>query len=653
MTADPFVLGWSAGWLPDLKLWLDEWSDRHIYLSQESSAEPGRWRTDRTPYLRGIMRELSPASSAERIVFMKGAQVGGTQIGLNWIGYVIEHAPGPIIAIEPTVDLAKRFSKQRLDPMIENCPALSERIPRAKSRDSSNTQLAKEFPGGILILTGANSAAGLRSMPARYLFADEIDAYPIDVEDEGDPVSLAEKRTTTFRRRKVFMVSTPTEAETSRIAAEFKRSDQRRFYVPCPHCGEFQWLRWRDDAGTYRLVFEPGRPETAAYMCEHCGALIEERHKTEMLAAGEWRPTAIGDGRTVGFHVSSLYSPLGWKSWGEIVADFLDAKASPEKLKTWVNTTLGEAWESNYAKRLDKDSLAGRAEMYQEGTAPRGAFVPVAGVDVQDDRLAVVIRAFGRNEESWLIRHCEIFGDTLGDAVWQELDDLLLAPIPYEGGGVLRVRAALVDSGDGDRTHTVYNWTRPRARRLVFPCKGLSVPGRPVLGKPTLQDINYKGKVVKDGARLYPLGVDTIKAIVYGRISNASPAENRAQYHWHDGTSDQYFGEVTAERQAIKFRHGRAVRFWTKKDSDRNEAFDAEVYAYAALQVFYRHHNPATVLDKIEAGLQTAANPAPLDPGDSRQDRTTETRPTEPAQMQQKKRPFVRPRGRGNFATGF
>lgn len=645
-------LAWAEGWQPDPDLALDEWADEHIVLTSESSSEPGRFRTDRTPYLRGPMRELSPTSTIERILFMAGAQVGKSQCLLNWLGYVVHYTPGPTLVVQPTVDLAKRFSKQRVQPMIDACDVLRDRVAEAKSRDSSNTQLSKEFPGGILVMTGANSAASLRSMPVRFLMLDEVDAYPVDLDGEGDPVSLAEKRTATFARRKILLTSTPTDEETSRIYSEYRRSDMRRFFVPCPHCDEMQWLRWRDDAGNYCLQWQEGKPHTAAYACQHCGTLIEERFKTQMLAAGEWRATAKGDGRTAGFQISSLYSPLGWKSWGDIAREFLHAKASPELLKTWMNTVLGEPWKADFSKRLDRETLAGRCLMYARGTAPSGALIAVAGVDVQDDRLAVVIRAFGRNEESWLISHGELFGDTLAPAVWAELDEHLLQPIPLEGGGTLKVRVAFIDSGDGERTHTVYDFTRKRRARMFFPVKGMSTQGRPALGKPTRQDVKYDGKVIPDGVELYPLGVDTIKALVVGRITNADPAENKAQYHWHEDTSDQYFDELTAEKQKIKYRNGRPIRFWTKADSARNEAFDCEVYAYAALLLFFRFNNPATIFDKIERGLATQREiETATDDGET--EINADRRDAQQTPAQRKKARAMNPNRRRNFATSF
>tara|TARA_R110002072_G_scaffold274302_2_gene435095 strand:+ start:28 stop:1194 length:1167 start_codon:yes stop_codon:yes gene_type:complete len=243
--AEDILRAWRRGMRPDPDLTVSEWADQNRWLSSRASAEPGRYRTARTPYLRAIMDALSPGHPAQRISFMKAAQVGATEAGNNWIGFVIHHAPGPMLAVLPTVEMAKRTSRGRIDPLIADSPTLKERVQPARSRDAGNSMLSKEFPGGILVLTGANSATGLRSMPARYVFLDEVDAYPASADEEGDPVTLAEARTTTFaHRRKVFMVSTPTIRGLSRIEREFEASDQQRYFVPCPHCGAMQWLQF-------------------------------------------------------------------------------------------------------------------------------------------------------------------------------------------------------------------------------------------------------------------------------------------------------------------------------------------------------------------------------------------------------------------------
>src|SRR5689334_17884155 len=263
----------AAGARPDPFLTISQWADQYRTLSQRASSEHGRWRTDRTPYLREIMDALSPSSGIERVVFMKGAQIGGTEAGNNWIGYVIHQAPGPMMAVQPTVEMAKRNSKQRIDPLIEESAVLRNLVRDPRSRDAGNTILQKDFPGGVLVMTGANSAVGLRSMAARYLFLDEVDAYPGDVEGEGDPVNLAMARTRTFARRKIFMCSTPKITGMSRIEAAYEESDKRRYFVPCPVCREFQVLQFA------QLRWPKGEPERAAYVCEHCGQEIANHQK--------------------------------------------------------------------------------------------------------------------------------------------------------------------------------------------------------------------------------------------------------------------------------------------------------------------------------------------------------------------------------------
>jgi phage terminase large subunit GpA-like protein len=267
--AEELAQAWRDGLLPDPALTVSEWADQHRVLSPRASAEPGRYRTDRTPYMREIVDALSPMYPVRRIVVMKSAQVGFTEGGNNWIGYVIHHAPGPMLAVQPTVELAKRFSRQRIEPLIAESPALRERVKPARSRDAGNTVLSKEFPAGLLVITGANSAVGLRSMPARYLFLDEVDAYPPSADEEGDPVALAEARTRTFSwRSKILLGSTPTIHGLSRIEREYEATDQRRYFVPCPHCGEMQWLKFE------RLRWDKGKPETAHYECVSCDGRI-------------------------------------------------------------------------------------------------------------------------------------------------------------------------------------------------------------------------------------------------------------------------------------------------------------------------------------------------------------------------------------------
>jgi phage terminase large subunit GpA-like protein len=559
------------GLAPEPSLSVSTWADEHRHLSSTASAEPGRWRTARTPYLREIMNCLSPSHPAERVVVMSGAQIGKTECGNNWIGYVIHRAPGPMLMVQPTVEVAKRVSKQRLAPMIEATPALRERVAESRSRDSGNTVQVKEFDGGVLIITGANSSAGLRSMPIRFLFMDEVDEYPGDVDGQGDPVSIAEKRTTTFSRRKILLTSTPTLKGLSRIEREFLESDQRRYYLPCPKCGHSDYLTWRE-LGHHRVEWQEGRPETAHMVCGGCGERVEERHKTDMLLRGEWRPTAQSDSHTAGFHLSALYSPLGWKSWAQCAAEFLRAKEDPFRLKTWVNTVLGETWEER-GDSVAAGSLKARLERYP-AEAPNGVGALVAAVDVQGDRLEAVVKGYGAGEESWLLAFTQIHGDPARETVWLDLDKFLAQEFVHESGQKLRIDLTVVDSG-GAHTEHVYRYAQARFDRRVFAIKGGSLTGRPLVERPSIHN-RYRVK-------LFLLCVDTGTDIALSRLRVASPGPGYV--HLPEWVDEEYLAQLTAEKAIRKYVKGRgAVREWVKL-RERNEALDLEVYALAGLYI--------------------------------------------------------------------
>ena len=589
------------GLRPEQPLTVSEWADKHRRLSSKASAEPGPWRTNRTPYLREPMDCLSTTSSVQRVVMMFAAQTGKTESGSNWLGYVIAHAPGPMLLVQPTVEMAKRLSKQRLESLVTETPVLAEKIAPSRSRDSGNTMFSKEFPGGMMLLTGANSATGLRSTPCRYIFCDEVDAFPLDVDGEGDPVSLAEKRATTFARRKILLTSTPTVKDFSRIEAEFERSDQRRFYVPCPCCGEMQWLKWP------QLKWENNDPATAAYECEVCGERFAEIHKPAMLRQGEWRATAPSDGKTAGFQLSGLYSPLGWLSWADMVDDFLRAKADAPMLKSFVNTRLAETWEEDFASKVSASSLLERCEAYPQGRLPDGVLAVTIGVDVQGgggsagDRIAVSVWGWGRGEEGWLIDHQEIAGDPCKAEVWKQLDLLVLHEWEHAGGGKLRADVVAVDSG-GHATAEVYQYARERQGVGVIAIKGQSQRGKPPIGKPGKVDINAKGQTLKRGAQVWPVGSDTVKTTLFGRLKHNDLGDG--YLHFHAQTGGEYFEQLTAEKQALRYVKGFPVREWVKKPSARNEALDCLVYAYAALNRMYSRYDRRTIWDQLEKRLQ-------------------------------------------------
>lgn len=573
--ADAFVIyneGFNAGLKPDPLMNISEWADKYRILSQKASAEPGKWRTSRTPYLKEIMDCLSPYSGIEKVVFMKGAQIGGTEVGNNFLGYIVHLSPGPVMLVMPTVDGAKRTSKTRIDPMFEAIPELKGVISDRRSKDASNTTLMKEFQGGVLVLTGANSAIGLRSMPVRYIFLDEIDAYKGDVEGEGDPVNLAIKRTSTFNRRKIFMVSTPTIQGVSRIEYEYEQSDQRHYMVPCPYCNKRQSLKWK------QIHFENNDPATATYVCEYCGAIIEEHLKTWMLENGIWEKSNPKS-NVAGFHLSSLYSPVGWFSWADAVKQFLDAKNKDNLLKVWVNTVLGETWLEK-GEAPEWQILFDKREDYQQEIVPSGGLFLTAGADVQKDRIECEVVAWGRNKESWSVGYFIINGDTAREEVWNELSEFSKRYFEHSSGVMLPISRFAIDSGFA--TQQVYNWVRKQPINFAMAIKGTDSGVTP-LGLPTRVDLNINGKRLRRGAKVWSVGTSILKSELYQflRLTQNEDESYPAGYCHFPKYDSEYFKQLTAEQLVTKMVRGYQKREW-QKTRERNEALDCRVYARAA-----------------------------------------------------------------------
>jgi phage terminase large subunit GpA-like protein len=588
---------WSSGWEPPPAMTVSEWADARRVLSSKSSAEKGPWRTDRTPYLREIMDALSAMSPVEEIIFIKGAQVGGTECGLNWLGYVIDIEPAPVMMVQPTTQAAKRFSKQRIAPMIADTPAIADKVQESRTRDSGNTTLMKDFGGGVLVIAGANSAADLRSMPVRFLFLDEVDAYPSDVDEEGDPVALAIKRTSTFARRKVFKCSTPTLKDWSKIENAYQAAERHRYHVPCPDCGHFQWLKWSN------VRWPKDQPELAVYACEECGVEIAEHHKTQMLARGVWicdNPGATG-GKVKGYHLSSLYSPLGWESWGSLAVQFLQAKTKADAgdtalLKVFINTALAETWEDD-GERVEVGSLQARAESYALRTVPQDAYRITGAADVQGNRIEVKAKAWGPGEQSWVVDYQVFHGEPrdLLNGVDNRLLEWIKQPYRHASGRDMHALAVAIDSG-GHHTQDVYAFCRSHRfvpvggeggsnnsgseQVHVLAIKGASQSGRAVLGKPSEMDVNWRGTRLKRGVQVWPIGTDTAKALIYTRLRIAEVGPGCM--HFSAALPAEYYDQLTAERLVTRYHRGRAKLEWVKSASRRNEALDLEVYCLAA-----------------------------------------------------------------------
>ncbi len=519
----------------------------------------------------------------ETVVIMSSAQIGKTEFLLNIIGYYIDQDPSPLLALQPTLQMAETFSKDRLAPMVRDTPALTGKIKDARSRDSGNTLLKKNFPGGHITLAGANSPASLASRPVRVLLCDEVDRYPPSAGTEGDPVNLAKKRTVTFFNRKIVLTSTPTTKGASRIEDAYEVSDKRRFYVPCPECGHKQHLKWAN------VQWPKGDPGKAAYVCEDCGCLIDESKKPAMLAHGEWIASEEII-QTAGFHLNELYSP--WRTWAEVVRDFLEAKQNAETLKTFVNTSLGETWEEE-GEQLEADDLFSRREKYP-AQVPQEALVITAGVDVQDDRIEVEVIGWGEGEVSYGIEYRVIRGDLSQPQIWDDLDAVLQQTYEHESGAKLRINAACIDSG-GHYTQMVYAFVKDKAARRVYAVKGMGGEGRPLVSAPAKRKTG-KQRVPID---LFTVGVDEAKSTLFARLK---VTEGAGLCHWHLDYDLEYFKQLTAEKIVTKLKRGFKHREWIKT-RPRNEALDIRVYAHAALVIL----NP--VFEMIAKSLQPKDEP--------------------------------------------
>jgi phage terminase large subunit GpA-like protein len=559
---------------PRLNIW--QWADKYRILTSESSSEPGPWRTSRFPFTKEIMECLSPDSPYEEVVWMKGSQVSGTEVAMNWMGYIAHYSPAPTLYIQKTIDAVKKFSKQRLGRMIEACPALKKRFQEEKTKDTENSILMKNFPGGVLILGGANSAASLRSMPICDLCADEIDSYESDIDEEGDPVELAIRRTANFSRRKIYKVSTPAVLETSRIKPAFEAGDMRYFCVPCPHCNEMQQIEWE------RIKWDGDDHRTARMVCAACHADIPERFKTYMLERGVWVKTHP-EREVASFHLSALYSPIGHYKWGDAVKLYLKAKKNndPALQKVFENTVLGQCWSAT-GKSIDYTQIQSRAKPYGD-VIPANVLVLTAGVDVQEDRLEVEIVGWGKGQESWGIEYARFMGDTEFPQVWQQLAAFLLFARKRADGRYMRPACVGVDSGH--RAKTVYNFTRYYHAVNWFPIKGDEGWGKGNIKRPTRPN--------QEGVMLFILYVDPIKSKIYSHLSPRKGPDNvevtsgpgYCHFPTDHGYDEDYYRGLTPEvLKPVRYKgHDRLA--WELPPGRRNEPLDCRVYATGALYI--------------------------------------------------------------------
>jgi phage terminase large subunit GpA-like protein len=568
----------AAGVAPDPDMPIDQWADAHMIIPQDSGAsEYGPYRTNRTPHARHIMQALSPAHACKTVVVMGASQMLKTQVALNFLGACIHQAPSNFLWIVPTGNLVKR-SSLRIDKTIAAVPVLSERVAGKRSRDASNNLTTKEFKGGTLHVLTAGAAANLSEVSARYVMYDEIDRSDANVGGEGSPSALAEARQTTYEQnRKTYYPSSPTIEGESPIATLFSRGTQREALADCLHCGCAQPLDFE------RLIkSEDGK--SAMYPCIECGALHQESDKKRMFERGAWSEGVAGDGETESYTISQMFLPYGWFPWIGLMRKYEAAKRQLDagddtEMVVFYNTRLAKCW-ARQKEQAKYDELMARAEPYRLGTMPAKALVITAAIDTQNDRLEFKAVAWGEGMECWVIDYQVIMGSPAELSTWEKADQLLLGRYRHAGSGkMLNIACAFIDSG-GTATQEVYQFTYTRRRRSVFAIKGSSRPNKPILStKPTLVDVNHRGKLDKKGAQLWFIGTDTAKDYLAARWKKA---EGPGAVHFSADLSEEYYKQLTAEYRSTVYKRGKPVSIWEKKQADRNEAGDLMVYNLAA-----------------------------------------------------------------------
>lgn len=583
--------GWRRGWEIAPELTPSQWADRFLVLSPRYAAEYGRYRSARTPYAVEIMDSLGVDTDVRKTVFMKGRQVAGSTIPMAWAFYLAHTTPRPILFFRPTEGSAIKLSKERIATTIEATPVLRELFAAPRSRDGSNTTLVKEFVGGMLTLAGGNSASSVKSSSSPYLVLDELDEFTENLADQGSAIGLIVESTATFPNRKIFMDSTPTFRGRSNIEAEYLKGDQRRYLIPCPHCGREDWIEWREESGHHFIAWTKDDPASAHMVCSGCLQSVHEDRKTWMLERGRWEPTAeASEPGTRSYHLPAYYSPVGWKSWETCAREFLAAQQDPVKLKEWVNNVAGEPYEDR-SEGVEEKTLARRLEVYPnrpDADVPNGVGALFSSIDTQADRLEGLILGFGAGEEVWVIDTHVVYGDPDAQQTWLDMEkEFLLRRLLHESGREVTIDGCAVDVGF--KPDSAYRFVKSRQKRRYHGVRGTRDKGRPLVGRFSDRN-NYR-------ARVYNLCVDTGKDTVMSRLRIQTPGpgfihlpswvdpemspDGAKADRWHP----EFLGQLTAEKKLWKTIKGRRPSYDWVKTQDRNEALDLFVYALAALYI--------------------------------------------------------------------
>lgn len=583
---------------PPPRLTVSQFADAELTITSGPLAGT-HWRTDFAPHQRGIM-DAFHEPGVEIVVVQGSSQWGKTATAVNIIAYHCKHDPCPILAVMPTVDpMAKDLAKNRIEPLIAASPALREVFggPTKKSRDGSHTTLLKTFRGGFLAIGGANSAASLAARAIRFLYGDEIDRWPAELPGEGSTIAVAMKRTTTYRRRRRILLTSSPTLEGAPIHDWFQRGDQRRYEVPCPDCGHMHPYEWAN------VKWEDDDPSTAHLVCPACDYPISEAERVSILAQGEWRATAPArrDKSIVSFHIWEAYSPLS--SLAAIVSGFLAAREKQKagdaaEMHTWQNTTLGEPRPVNAGERIQTHVLLLRREVYgADLDVPAGACCLTMGVDTQDDRLELLVLAWGPGEECWFIERRTLWGDPARPEPWRELDAVFEMPYRHASGQRLHIQAACLDTA-GHRTTYVYDYVGRKSAQRVFAIIGRDGQ-RPIVSSPALPKYGRDARQVP----LYTVGVDAAKSLVLSRLAVIERGPGYVHLPMAEWADEECVSQLLSEKLVRTWKKGVPKDRWVKT-RPRNEALDCAVYGTAALRIL----NPKLpqMLDILERAAQAS-----------------------------------------------
>jgi phage terminase large subunit GpA-like protein len=597
--------------IPPKKIPPSKWAEEHRYIAAMTAEMSGKFSWAMVPFLRGILDAFFEPG-VRGIRCMKSSQVGWSESVLaNLLAFIIDVMPAPIMVLFPKDKKAKEFNLERFEPMIEATPKLQDKI-QLKSREKGVTQTFKRFPGGWLKFVHSHSADEVKSSSARYGFVEEPDECDKDVRGQGNTVKLLMERLKTYFDSFSVMGGTPTLSELSTIEAEMDLTDKRKWFVPCHHCkglvafdgDSWDLVRWKEDETRNHPIFGKGDPESAYMVCPHCGGIWTdaERARNSRDAeqnGGGWRATAPFTG-LAGFYAVEWMTSSPGSALPRLVEKYLEAV---HKANSGDVTGLIEFWNNQRGQPFrykspapTEDELERRAEDYPELTVPWGGLRLTLGVDVQGDRIALVVVAWGRGEESWRVYWGELYGNPVdhNDPIWTDLETFLFRPYRHASGAEVFIEAATIDTSDGNTSDAAYWFCRKHRQRNVMAGKG--VENGEIFRMPKAIDPGRKPtKAARYGLHVYLVGTEKAKDLIIGfgehggrlRLSEKQndcivTGSGPGRMHWYRGIRGDYYKQVTAEVKAPQRGRPRNKLYWQCKSGVRNEGLDCEVYALHA-----------------------------------------------------------------------